>query len=217
MTHTPRLDLSNLSSILNSAQFNLSNLLSLQTLVNPDVLKLATLLASSQSNQENQEFFLNNHINSMNQHPNMHIQNSSMPSSLPSTQLLDKANLTFANDGEYFSGQMVNISDQTSQEKFVPPCSSSTDISAAQISYNPQFTSQTENLSFQPSNIENKIHASPKFDFDSVLSMPMSSSTNVSSSTTFINSSSPEDERGSHCSNMFKFEIPENFEFEDFI
>ncbi|GMP54340.1 hypothetical protein CsSME_00019542 [Camellia sinensis var. sinensis] len=40
VTHSTRLDLLDMSSILSSAQFNLSNFLPLQTLVNPELLRL---------------------------------------------------------------------------------------------------------------------------------------------------------------------------------
>ncbi|KAK4355869.1 hypothetical protein RND71_024840 [Anisodus tanguticus] len=47
VTHSPRLDLLDLSSLLNSTQFNLSSLLGLQALVNPEVFRLATTLLAS--------------------------------------------------------------------------------------------------------------------------------------------------------------------------
>ncbi|PWA66225.1 homeodomain-like protein [Artemisia annua] len=219
VTHTPRLDLSHLSSILNSAQINLSNLLGLQTLVNPDVLSLVTLLAASSSNQENRELSLHNHLTTMNQTPNMQIQNcASTPSSLSSSQILEKTNPMFATDGQYFSGHMVNYNDQNSQVNSVSLCSSSTDNSVSLPSYSPQFNAQnSENSSFHPSNVENNIPISKNFNFDSILSIPMSSPAHVNSSSTYINSSGSEETRGSPCSNMFKFEIPESLEFDDFM
>ncbi|KAI7749093.1 hypothetical protein M8C21_015584 [Ambrosia artemisiifolia] len=148
VTHAPHLDLSDLSTILNLAQFNLSNLLSLQTLVNPDVSKLVTLLASSLSNQENQEMLLNNHINTMNQSPNQQTQNcNSMHLSPPSSQPLDKANAVHENDEPYFFYHLVNFSDQTSLENVVTPFSN--DNSVTLPNHSPQFTTQaSENLSF---------------------------------------------------------------------
>ncbi|PIN02400.1 Transcription factor, Myb superfamily [Handroanthus impetiginosus] len=47
VTHAPRFDLLDLSSLLNSTQINLSNLLRLQTLLNPETLTLALNLLSS--------------------------------------------------------------------------------------------------------------------------------------------------------------------------
>lgn len=69
MTHAPRLDFFDLSSLLNSPQLDLSNLLRLQTLLNPEALRLALSILSS-SNNENpnallqkiqQNQFLNSH------------------------------------------------------------------------------------------------------------------------------------------------------------
>ncbi|KAI3728694.1 hypothetical protein L6452_17335 [Arctium lappa] len=200
VTHAPRLDIVDLSSMLKSAQFNLSNLLNLQTLVNPDILKLATLLASSSSNQGNQELYLNPQSQNW----------ASTPSSLSSTPLLDNSNLMGAKDAQYFPEILVNMNGQSSQENLIPSCL--TDNSVALPSYNPQFTAQaSKNLSFQTSNIGNKIPTSQDFNYDSILSIPISStsSTHVNSSSSFINSSSSEDERGSHC---FKFEIPDSLE-----
>ncbi|KVH95928.1 hypothetical protein Ccrd_001999 [Cynara cardunculus var. scolymus] len=181
-------------------QFNLSNLLNLRTLVNPDVLKLATLLASSSSNQGNQQLYFNNPITGVIQNPNQQIRNcASTPSSLPSTPLSNNSNLMGAKDGQYLTELLENMNYQSSQENLIPSCL--TDNSVALPSN-------------QPSNIGNKIPTSQNFNYDSILSIPMSSTstTHVNSSSTFINSSSSEDERGSHCSNMFKFEIPESLE-----
>ncbi|KAL3645417.1 hypothetical protein CASFOL_010597 [Castilleja foliolosa] len=52
VTHAPRLDLLDMSSLLNSTQLNLSNLLRLQTLLNPDSLRLAMTLVSSQNDNQ---------------------------------------------------------------------------------------------------------------------------------------------------------------------
>lgn len=180
VTHAPRLDLLDLSNILNSAQFNLSNLISLQTLVNPDVLRLVSLLASPLSNQDNQEMLLNNsHINNMNQIPNQQAQNcNSMDLSPQSSQLLDKANLNHEYDGLYFSKHLANFSGQTIQENVVRPFSNG--------DHNQQLTEQaSDNMSFLPSNLEDKVLASQNFYFDSILSSPMSSASHVNSSSKF--------------------------------
>ncbi|XP_042005402.1 transcription factor MYB41-like [Salvia splendens] len=47
VTHAPRLDMLDLSSLLTSPQLNLPSLLRLQTLLNPEALRLAMSLASS--------------------------------------------------------------------------------------------------------------------------------------------------------------------------
>ncbi|CAI9275488.1 unnamed protein product [Lactuca saligna] len=213
VTHRPRLDLMDLSSILTSASFNLSNLFKIQSLVNPQVLSLANLLASTSSNQENNKLFLNNYIFPVNQNPNEPIANvTSTPSNLPSNQLWHQEHHMEVNNGEYFSGNLVSLNYQSSQEKLMPPCI--TDNSIALQNYSDQFTSQaSESSSFQPSNTENN-----SFNIDSIFPTPISSPTPLDSSSVFINgSSTTEDEIESYCNNIFKFEIPESLELEDFM
>nr|XP_043639792.1 transcription factor MYB41-like [Erigeron canadensis] len=200
VTHTPRLDFSDLSSIINSAQFNLSNLLNLQTLVNPDVLRLVTLLSSS--NQGSPETLLNNnYLNLMNQKPNQQTSN-------------------FANDGQYFSKPLIiNSNDHISQDYMAPPFwTNNSNSMPALPSYSPQFTDLSSCL---PSNMENSTTIpanSQNFNFESSTVTPMSSPTHANSSSTLNNSSISEDDKGSsHCTNMFKFEAQESFEFDDFI
>ncbi|KAL8228477.1 hypothetical protein R6Q57_016061 [Mikania cordata] len=204
VTHTPRLDLLDLSTMLNSAQFNLSNLLNLQTLVNPEVLKLATLLASS-SNQENLEMILNNQ---MNQNPQTLVNTSLLA---PSTQLLNQES-----HGQYFSPDMVNMNNLiTNDQNLMPPCLPDNHVTIPSVSHHDQFSAPaSDNASFQPSEIDNKYIQS--FNFDSVLSTPKSSPTPLNSSSTLINSSSTDDDRETYCS-MFKFDIPEGFEIDDFM
>nr|XP_043612782.1 transcription factor MYB41-like [Erigeron canadensis] len=207
VTHSPRLDLLDLSSILNSAQLNLSNLLNLQTLVNPDVLRLATLLAS---NQENQDLFLNNQMNSINQQTlSQELPNctTSIPTSFQNTRI----------SNQFFSPNLVKTNAQIIDESnYMPQCIPDNHDHAMLYSQNDQFkASASENSSFQSSDIEYKSNpAHQNFNVDSVLSTPMSSPTQINSSSTFVNSST-EDE--TYCS-MFKFEIPESsFEFDDLI
>ncbi|MFS8024521.1 putative transcription factor MYB-HB-like family [Helianthus anomalus] len=202
VTHTPRLDLLDISSILNSAQLNLSNLLNLQTLVNPEVLKLATLLASS-SNQENLDMLLNNPMNHMNQTlNNQQLPNcSSIDTTLPSTQLLNQEC-----HNQYFSPNMVNMNNQIIDQSLMPPCLPNNNVVLP--SESDQFMVPASENNYNPT--------SQNFNFDSVISTPMSSPTPLNSSSTLVNSSSPDDDRETYCS-MFKFEIPEGFEFDDFM
>ncbi|KAL2244852.1 protein ODORANT1 [Sesamum indicum] len=66
VTHSPRLDLLDLSTILNSSlyansssQISFSRLLGMQSLINPELLRLATSLLSS-SHTQNQDFLVQN-------------------------------------------------------------------------------------------------------------------------------------------------------------
>lgn len=205
VTHSTRLDLMDLSSIFNSAQLKLSNILNLQTLVNPDVISLATLLASS-SNQGNQELFLNNQINHMNQtliSQHVPINCSFIHTSLTSTHLSNQES-----QSQYLSSNLVNMNDQIGNEDMMPPCLP--DNHGTLLNHNDQFQKHASKIE------NNYIPPGHNFNFDSVLSTPTSRLTPLNSSSTLVNSSNTEDDRDTYCS-MFKFEIPEGFEFDDFI
>ncbi|XP_076888547.1 transcription factor MYB41-like [Bidens hawaiensis] len=213
VTHRPRLDLMDLSSILKSASFNLSSLLNIQTLVNPQVLRLATLLASSSSlTQENKELFHNNNLYPMNQNSSDQLANvTSTPSLVPTNQLWDQTPNMQENNGQCFSDNLVNLNGQTSQENLIP--SYLMDNSIILLNYSEQITSQvSENSSFQPSNSENN-----NFNMDSYFPTPISSSTPLDSSSMFINGSTTEDEIESYSAKNFSFEIPESLEFDDLL
>lgn len=118
---------------------------------------------------------------------------------------------------------MVNMNGQVVDGNFMPPCISNDLVTLPIETQSDQYKAQTsETSSFEPSSVENKYNPTNQkaqnFNFDSVLSTPMSSPTPLNSSSNFVNSSSTstEDDRETYCS-MFKFEIPESFEFEDFI
>ncbi|PWA90922.1 homeodomain-like protein [Artemisia annua] len=205
VTHRPRLDLMDLSSILNSASFNLSNLLNIQSLVNPQVLRLAALLASSSSNLEHKELFHNTTIPSIN--PNSNEQTADVPST-PS--LWNQAHHMQVNNGHCFSDNLViSSNDQTCQENLMP--SYLNDNSNILPNYNNQFTSQaSEDSSFQLSNTETN-----EFDIDSIFPTPISSATALDSSSMLINGSTTEEEIESYCNKIFEFEIPDNLQFDD--
>nr|XP_043640042.1 transcription factor MYB41-like [Erigeron canadensis] len=223
VTHRPRLDLMNLSSILNSASFNLSNLLNIQNLVNPQLLGLATLLASTSSSSNYQDnidqLLRNNLVYPMN--PNFNdgaqIQNvvtDSIPSSFPSNQ---HQNQTF---GQCLSENLVDKNNgQITQDNSIPSYLLIDDSFILPNYSDDQFTAQaSDNSSFQPSNTENN-NNNNNFDLDSMFPTPISSPSPLDSSSIFINGSTTttEDEKESYCSRNFKFEIPESLEFDDFM
>ncbi|KAF5746008.1 transcription factor MYB39-like [Tripterygium wilfordii] len=79
-------------------------------------------------------------------------------------------------------------------------------------SSNPTIPQVGENLNVQALNNGNQ-----NFGINSVMSTPLSSPAPMNSSSTFINgSSSTEDERESYSS-LFKFEIPESLDFDEFM
>ncbi|GKE54396.1 transcription factor MYB41-like protein, partial [Tanacetum coccineum] len=204
VTHRPRLDLMDLSSLLNSASFNLSNLLNIQSLVNPQVLRLAALLASS-SNLEQKELFHNNTTPSMNLNSNEQTANvTSTPS------LWNQAHHIQVNNGQCFSDNLVSSNDQiTCQENFMPTYLN--DNSSTLPNYNNQFTSQaSEDSSLQLSNTETN-----DFDIDSIFPTSISNATPLDSSSMLIKGSATEDEIESYCNKIFDFEIPDNLQFDD--
>ncbi|KAK4439255.1 Transcription factor [Sesamum alatum] len=81
VTHSPRLDLLDLSTILNSSlyanspsQISFSRLLGMQSFVNPELLRLATSLLSS-SQTQNQDFLLQNNPLIRDHHNPGHLSN----------------------------------------------------------------------------------------------------------------------------------------------
>nr|GEY45145.1 transcription factor MYB41-like [Tanacetum cinerariifolium] len=204
VTHRPRLDLMDLSSLLNSASFNLSNLLNIQSLVSPQVLRLAALLASSSSNLEQKELFHNNITPSMNL--NSYEQTANV-NSTPS--LWNQSHHIQVNDGQCISNNLVSSNDQTCIENFMPTYIN--DNSSTLPNYNNQFTSQaSKDLSFQLSNTETN-----DFDIDSIFPTSISNATPLDSSSMLIKGSANEDEIESYCNKIFDFE--NNLQFADFM
>ena len=220
VTHTPRLDLLDLSSILstslcNSSILNMSNLLGTQALVNPELLRLATTILSlkqesqipfPQNLQENQlcNLLLQNQVQPI--QPNQYQAPIQQGFSSEETNQLMQANVegflskvsTFDNSQENSIASNLN-GDFVCQPNYLY-CGS-----------NPTVPDLPESSNFQSLNDSNQY-----FCFDSVVSTPKSSPTPLNSPSTFINSST-EDERDSHCSNFLKFEIPESLDIDEFM
>ncbi|PWA66224.1 homeodomain-like protein [Artemisia annua] len=213
VTHTPRVDFLELSNILNAAKINLSNFLNLQTLVNPQVLTLAALVASS--NKENRELFLNNNINNP-MNPNLKQQDPNFtcsPSNFPSTQNVSQTHPMQINDVQLPPTNLVNMNTDASSQDILMRTRLTEDCFNIS-NYGSQFTSVvSESSSFQPLYT---VPTTQTFD-DSVFSSPITSPSPFISSSTFINNHSTEDERESYCSNMFKLDIEESFELNDFM
>ncbi|CAN7091881.1 transcription factor MYB74 [Brassica rapa] len=190
VTHSPRLDLLDISSILSSSVHNSShhhqqNMLRLmmgdgnhhhQPLVNPEILKLATsLFSNSQQQYKNQNNPTNTHeVNQpeVNQYQNGYniIGNQELQSCFPSM-------------------------DQFAEFQDPMPTTTFPD-SVHSLPLNQDYDYSTSNFALEPF----------YSDFASVLATPSSSPTPLdSSSTTYINSStcSTEDEKESYCNNNF--------------
>ncbi|XP_045823647.1 transcription factor MYB74-like [Trifolium pratense] len=217
VTHNPRLDLLDFSSILNSSlsQMNIQKLIGTQQLVNPhEILKFASSLFSSQNGQENLQ-------NQQYQEAcNMWLNNPTCDNSMPFTQ----THLVESNENLYSSflpefgfqqqHEHVQLSDlnlhwngiasSTITENFVHQLPSydylSSDFHGNGLIMDP-YVLETSNFH---SNNNNQ-----NFNFASVLSTPSSSTTPLHSNSTNINGSSiTEDETESYVSsNMFQFQI----------
>jgi myb proto-oncogene protein len=224
VTHNPRLDLLDFSSIQNSSlsQMNIQRLIGTQQLGNPhEILKFASSLFSSQNGQENHQIDQNQQIIShLDQEAyNMLLNNPPCDNSmtLPQTHLVESnENLysSFLPEFCYQQHEHVQLSDylhcngiapSTITENFVHQLPSydylSSDYHGNGIIMDP-IISETSNFH---SNNNNQ-----NFNFaSSVLSTPSSSTTPLNSNSTNINGSSiTEDETESYVSsNMFQFQI----------
>ncbi|CAN4083928.1 unnamed protein product [Withania somnifera] len=243
VTHSPRLDLLDLSSILNPSfynnsshhQVNLSRLLGhVQPLVNPEVLRLATSLLSSQRQNTN-NFMIPSNLQdnqvSQNQLPQM-VQNNQIQAPVqdfPTCTTLSTTPCVAFSSGEAqlmktpttyiddFSSNVENLSNSTNcqvnnewQLSNGVPDSNLTDDYFPLQNYGYYDPLPSDGSTFQ-SNDSNKNN---NFSFQSAvlsnLSTPSSSPTPLNSNSTYFNNSSisttTEDERDSYCSNMLNFD-----------
>ncbi|XVE92842.1 hypothetical protein REPUB_Repub01dG0137600 [Reevesia pubescens] len=209
VTHAPRLDFLDLSSILSSTLCNQSlfhvdsNLLNTQALLNPELLRLANTLLSLK--QENPEILLQY----LQQNQLFNSQQNLVPTMLQSSLLQDAI--------QNASACATSTVPSTQIPKKILTSSTLTNAFVSQPNYvhctpNPTVPLVSENSNFQ------SLDGSQNFSFDSVRSTPMSSPTplNSSSTSTFINGSSTDDERESFSS-LLKFEIPESLDINDFM
>ncbi|KAK8501874.1 hypothetical protein V6N13_023342 [Hibiscus sabdariffa] len=190
VTHSPRLDLLDLSSILssslyNQSEMNMSRLLGGQSFINPEILKLAGSLMSSQRENQNPDFVFQdvegNRVQNQYNPPLMQVQGiPAAPFSNNEAQLMLNPNL----DQFDFSDWQQDLT-----EDYVP----------------------------LPANY-NCYGSDPSFGFASILSPPSSSPTPLNSNSTYFNSSSTEDERESYSSNIYKFDqIPDILNVNEFM
>ncbi|KAM3287353.1 transcription factor [Capsicum chacoense] len=189
VTHSPRLDLLDLNSIFNPSIYNscqvinnnLSRLLGVQSLVNPELLKLANSLLSS--NHQNQNFLLGSNFQE-NQLFNSHVQNQ----------------LTSLCQANQIQNPIQNTSTCSDLNIQSVPFYSDT-----QVMQQPNVEQLSSNVStFSSKNSQQ--NEWKNFTFDSALpnlSTPSSSPTSLNSNS----STTSEEERESYCS-MLNFDIP---------
>ncbi|PIM97996.1 Transcription factor, Myb superfamily [Handroanthus impetiginosus] len=193
VTHATRLDLLDLSSLLNSPQLNLTNLLHLQTLLNPEALRLALSLLSSHT--ENPDILLqklqeNHLLNSQLQNQAPIVQRPNQFDNIITQQIPNQSQSLQGDMGQIFQN---NLSDQCLNSF----CNGIPDQFGADLS--------SDNSSFQSLNSNSSNNNSQNLSFDSVLSTPL------------INGSTEDERDQSFCSNLLRFEIPEGLDFDNFM
>ncbi|KAE8732494.1 Transcription factor MYB39 [Hibiscus syriacus] len=203
VTHSPRLDLLDLSSILSSSRMNMSRLIGAQSLINPEIQRLASSLMSSQSQNQNQnpdfvyQDIEENQIQNQYNPPLMQVQG--IPEACTSLNTPTCSSIPFSNNE-------VPLMMNPNLNQFPPNVA---DFSEWQQG-NAMVQDLTEDYVPFPENY-NYYGSDPSFGFASVLSTP-------SSSPTYINSSSTEDERESYSSKIYKFDqIPDILDVNEFM
>lgn len=197
VTHAPRLDFMDLSSILTSTLCNQSllGLLGTQAILNPNLLRLAnTLLALKQENQNPEAILQYLQKNQQFQSAQTCIPQDVSTCTTSNTPSMTQTQLAQPGNRELMLSDKANFVGTNSQQNFMASSFEDTTFPSQQ-SYVTNSNFQCLDGSWQ------------NLNFDSVMSTPMSSPTPLNSSS-FINGSSTEDERESFSS-LLKFEIPE--------
>ncbi|XP_057455433.1 transcription factor MYB41-like [Lotus japonicus] len=203
VTHAPRLDLLDMSNVLrtaltNPAFLNLQGLFGAQSLVNPELLKLAataTLLSLKNDNTG----LISQNPQQINGIMNCHqVQNQVVPPEFTTSQLQTPIQS---------NNMAMNMSSSSSPEN--------------SNSINPSyFGDGLVPQQYQVDNLQQNLESvyQNMMGYGSVLSTPLSTpgTTTLNSPANFANSSA-EEERDTYCSDMFKFEIPESLDISDFL
>ena len=207
VTHAPRLDLLDMSSMLRSALgnpsiLNLRGLLGAQALVNPELLKLVATATLLSLKNENTDLVSHNNLQQVNAGS---CQVQSQLQVAPMSQFQTQTQSTNVNG---FSGNNVmNLSSSSSPENSVIPSYLGENLMSQQnqvdLLQNPELLHYLNNANNQ------------NMGYDSVLSTPMSTPTPLNSSSTYVNSSTDHEERDTYCSEVF--EIPESLDINDFL
>ena len=243
VTHSPRLDLLDLSTLLSNpnlynpnAQYDVSRLLGIEPLVNSELLRIATNLLSSQCQDSSlvhhqglqQEPLLTNATSSqMQQDPFQSFQAHQLPNPIQ-----EVPSCTPTSSSQFFSESQLMMQPNVGQ--FQPDADQANlwQASGMHCNFSENLVHATTSTAVGYDNLEQSV---PQYILDntnfylpnnqqnytmtttSVLSTPVSSpGTQLNSSSTYINSST-EDERDSYCSELFKFQIPDLLDVSDFM
>ncbi|PIN18566.1 Transcription factor, Myb superfamily [Handroanthus impetiginosus] len=225
VTHSPRLDLLDLSNILNTSiystntpsQMNFSRLLGMQPFINPELIRLATSFLSSQG--QNQDFLLQNSQNNLQQ---SHLITDNPQISQIQTPVQDYGHLMqYENFERYPQNELPGFGSSSGQvsewqQSDGSMLSGITDDYGSIPNYGYYGLDQPvvdPNPSSETSTFQS--NSSNNFSFQSVISTPSSSPTPLNSNST--HNVNTEDERESYCSNMLKFEIPDMLDVNGFM
>ncbi|KAG9157826.1 hypothetical protein Leryth_000025 [Lithospermum erythrorhizon] len=235
ITHNPRLDLLDISSILNpsmfqnnspllSSQMNLSRLLGMQqqSLINPELLKLATSLFSTNQLQKNNPCLNQQNYVQENQCSSNQFQDH-MPPLVQSSQFQDilpfygdAQLMQFPNNVEDFPANYANFGSQNCQmnDYYVPvqQGSSCDQFIMDDNKYNPSEEATT--ATFQSNNSTNLSYQSVLSNLSTPSSSPAppnSTYNNVVNSGSIMNNNEDgsTEKMNNNCSSMLKFEIPD--------
>lgn len=205
VTHAPRLDLLKLSSLLSSSQLNLQNLLGPASLLDPNLLNLANALLSTQL--RNPELGLQNLQENQQGYDTQFLQNQIQSCTTSSAQLLD-----------------IHAAQPTETTKMEPFGVDENYMSSHQNSLSnfwqnneviPALTDCSSYKNSDPSMVNNLAEDlnqddSPNMSFSSLLSTPASSLTglnSISATDRVSGCSYNEEERDSYCSNMLLLDM----------
>ncbi|CAA3022614.1 transcription factor MYB102-like [Olea europaea subsp. europaea] len=234
VTHTPRLDLLHLSAILNSSsQMNFSRLVGMHNLVNPQLLRLANLLSSTQFQNQNQNQYLMLQNNAQDNQicSNSQLQNHMPPlvqpcqpqnQDIPTCTTLETPNVPISNIDHFRTSDVTNFNPQNCQLNDWP--NNQIDLTSFPEDYVP-----LSNYGYDcvygsdppPSDTSTfQSNGSSNFSFRSVLSnmsSPSSSPTPLHSNSIKLTSNSTEEEKESYCSNLLKFNIQDMLDVNEFV
>nr|AID21642.1 At4g21440p-like protein [Arabidopsis lyrata] len=234
VTHSPRLDLLDISSILASSLYNssshhlnMSGGLMMDThrrhhqqhpLVNPEILKLATSLFSQNQNQNQVQ----------NQNQNLVVDHDKRTQEKQT--VYNQTGVNQYQTDHYFENTVTQ-----ELQSSMPPFPNEAQVNDMDHHFN-GFGGQTlaststtslqdcNNLSFNDYSSSNFVldpsYSDHRFNFaNSVLNTPSSSPSPTTLNSSYINSSScsTEDEMESYCSNLMKFDIPDFLDVNGFI
>ncbi|KAE8125716.1 hypothetical protein FH972_020491 [Carpinus fangiana] len=203
VTHTPRLDLLELYSILSSSlnhssQLNLPSLLGIGPIVNPNLLSLATALLSSQC--KNPADSGSSQYLQQNQLDNIPIDQNQFQSTQPIQQ-----NTTFFSQANQEIQPFQSETQLTAEAKMEQLSPDLTTFSSCQTS----LPNLWQNNVQHPADLAMSDIPLPNFSFGSLISTSPSSPTPLNSSSTISYANcSTEDERDSYRSNFLMYDMP---------